>query len=367
VAFITPWFMQPNTGDADIKYTGAQVRSNFAGLFGGEGVLGDSTSLAVTQRGAGANFSVDVAAGWCVVQGDDATGQGMYLAYNNATVNVTTDAAGTTLAAPGSGTRTHRVVIQIKDESALGSWANLYTAVPHFVYDTGAGLPALPASALEIGRVSVASGQVSVTNANITDRRMWIATAGGVPTVLSSGDGPTSPYRNRLRFRTDLSTLTPAGFEYYTGSAWRSVANPPYVKVTKLLTATSVVSSGATVVVNWEASPEETDSTMWASGTPSVVTIPASGLYSIKWQLPVELDTGYARSWLRINGSDVVRYQSTVDANSVAGQTMLVGDHDVRLSVGDTVVCALSANADSLNLVEAFGAAPFMSVAWLRP
>src|SRR5881227_2212660 len=77
----------------------------------GEGVVG-ATDLAVAQRAAGANMSVDVAAGAAWIDGDDDVNtQPTYRVRNDATVNVAI--AG----ADASKPRVDRVVARVYDSA----------------------------------------------------------------------------------------------------------------------------------------------------------------------------------------------------------------------------------------------------------
>lgn len=158
------------------SYAGDEDRILIETLFS-EGVL--NNGLAVTQRAAGTNMSVDVAAGACVIVGDDTSGQGSYLCKSTAVENVTIGAA------PGGGnTRIDRIVAQVRDGTVLGSGNHdwVITAVAGTASGTPSA-PALPASAISLATVSVAAGTVAVTNAMITDVR----SAGGVSTSLDEG------------------------------------------------------------------------------------------------------------------------------------------------------------------------------------
>jgi len=138
------------------------------------GVVG-LTELAVTQRAAGANFSVDVAAGRAVVPVTDAPNLGSALCASTAVNNLTV--AG----APGAGlSRIDLVIARVYDASVIGGSINgwqleIVTGTPA----ASPAAPALPASSLELARIAVASGQASVTTANITDRRVQSSSAGG--------------------------------------------------------------------------------------------------------------------------------------------------------------------------------------------
>jgi hypothetical protein len=203
-----PLEMQAAGGDTPFSYAAIATRQRADNLWASEGVV--RLGLQVTQRGAGANMSVDVAAGSCVITGDDVTGQGKYLCVNDAgAYNVTVPAA------PASGTRIHRVVARIKDKLHNGAWTT-YEWTIELLADTGSGTPALPASAISLARVTVAAGQVSVLNANITDDR--INAALGAPQFLqvsSDAGRPPNPFASEIARRTDKGY-----FEAWTGSAW---------------------------------------------------------------------------------------------------------------------------------------------------
>lgn len=181
-----PVLMQPAAGDSTIFYTQQDFRNYnralmglASGFEGAEGIVGNlgvtsagSTAMtgpfAVTQHAAGANFSVDIAAGKCFIRDDDITNGGTYMVWNDSTFNLTGIPSP-----PASGTRHHRIVLQMQNKSENGSWSG-YTMAPTVVADTGGGLPAEPASALTIAQVDVTVGQASVTNSNITDWRQTV-------------------------------------------------------------------------------------------------------------------------------------------------------------------------------------------------
>jgi hypothetical protein len=169
-----PLWLQATGGDAALPYSATLWRTEFDAMFQAEGVL-STPAWKVTQRGAGANFSVDVAAGSGVILGDSVASQGKYIARSVGAVNVTTPAA------PGAGTRIHRVIARIRDKAAAGT---NYDWTLELREDTGTGTPALDASAISLATVSIAAGQASVLDANITDTRpfAWLA---GMPYLIA--------------------------------------------------------------------------------------------------------------------------------------------------------------------------------------
>jgi len=191
-----PLEMQAAGGDTPFSYAAIATRQGHDLMWVNEGVV--RLGLQVTQRGAGANMSVDVAAGSCVIVGDDVAGQGKYMCVSDAVTNVTVPAA------PASGSRIHRVVARIKDKLHSGSWTT-YEWTVELLADTGSGTPALPASAINLGRVTVVAGQVTVVNANITDDRVSALVAGSIPQSIASAAGrPPNPADGEEIWRSDV-------------------------------------------------------------------------------------------------------------------------------------------------------------------
>jgi hypothetical protein len=195
LAIQTPLFLQKTGADPDVTYSATNYRlSLVAAMCQFTGVLDPygSNGLLVTQRGAGANFSVDVAAGYAFVPGGDVALQGNYIVLNDATVNVVTPTA------PGSGTRVHRLVLQVRDKLNNGTYTT-YDGILQLLQDTGSGTPATPASAISLATISITAGQANVSNTNITDTRTWarwaIATAGSLSvfTGFTASDATRQP------------------------------------------------------------------------------------------------------------------------------------------------------------------------------
>jgi len=159
-----PLFLQGD-GAGSAPYSARLTRQLVANVFT-EGILG-AGSFEVTERGAGANFTVDVAAGVAVVQGDDESNQGKYLAISTATENVTVPAA------PGSNSRYDLVVLQINDPQAGGDAGDDATLeVVAGTADAAPTPPTLPDSALLLATLLVTSSHVSIEDSDITDGRV---------------------------------------------------------------------------------------------------------------------------------------------------------------------------------------------------
>jgi hypothetical protein len=187
-----PFVLQAAGVDTPVQYSAGAFRSVLDALYT-PGVF--AQSFQVTQRGAGANFSVDVSSGFASVGGGDISNQGKYLVNSIGTVNLVTDGA------PGSGTRIHRVIARVRDKQSSGTYTT-YDWTFEVLEDTGSGTPATPVSAISLAYVTIASGQASVLNANITDDRLqavpaanWYAEANFTTSsaTLVTGNSPTGP------------------------------------------------------------------------------------------------------------------------------------------------------------------------------
>lgn len=167
-----------------------------------EGVFGAS-SFEVTQRGAGANMSVDIAASTAdslgsglaaLVQGDSITAQGLYgVPPHSAVINesITSNATG--------NPRVDIVVLEVQDHTHDASGQNRAqvrviagTASSGATLANRTGAASLPSNCLLLADVLIASGASSITNSVIRDRRKWArgafcrAVASGPYTVSGS-------------------------------------------------------------------------------------------------------------------------------------------------------------------------------------
>lgn len=168
-----PFWLQAQSPDADLTYSGFEVRNwlesnqrRTSGIINEQGCLasGSGIGFKVTQRGAGANFSVDVAAGRAIITDDDVTNGGPIAVWSDATVNVATPTA------PASGTDNHRIIVRVRNKLENNTWST-YDFTPDIVPAVGGALQAEPPSAITLAVVQIAHGQASVQNANITDYR----------------------------------------------------------------------------------------------------------------------------------------------------------------------------------------------------
>jgi hypothetical protein len=171
----------------------------------------------VTQRGAGANMSVDIAAAsgaFAAVQGDSVTGQGLYVVGpHSAVINEVIAAADPT------NPRVDIVILEVQDNVHDASGGNLArTRVVTGTPTAGAtltnrlGVATVPGSALLLADVLVGAAAGSITNTVIRDRRKWargafvrLTKAGTSPTTASTTQTPIDT--TNLQARVECSGL----------------------------------------------------------------------------------------------------------------------------------------------------------------
>lgn len=202
-----------------------------------EGVA-SSTALAVSERGAGANMSVDVAAGVAWILGDDATAQPCYRVYNDGTVNLTVTTADAT------NPRIDRVVAEVLDSTFSGA-SNLWRL--RVIAGTPAGspsAPALPSNAISLATISVPAGDTTIGSAQITDTRPRAQLGASLgPTVVTSL--PSNPYDGQeIEYVADSTNGVVWRFRYRAASGssykWEFVGGRPlYSEVTTTESTTS--------------------------------------------------------------------------------------------------------------------------------
>jgi hypothetical protein len=163
-------------------------------VFDVEGVIKPAGgALRVSPRAAGANMSVDVAAGRAVVRGDDEANQGHYRVISTAAENLPIGAA------PGSDSRIDLIVARVRDAAVTGGVSSdwLLEVIPGAVAAAPVA-PAVPPTAIPLAEVLVAAGTASIDAAKITDRRTVAANAAYVPkagTIVVLGAGALAAAR----------------------------------------------------------------------------------------------------------------------------------------------------------------------------
>jgi hypothetical protein len=135
--------------------------------------------LAVTQRGSGANFSVDVSAGSAVVIGTTQADQGAYVCRNTSVFNLVASATPATA-------RTDSVYLQVNDPNAGGP------AGSNFTITWVNGGSAAPADSVKLADIARATSESAILAAAISDKRPlgeWSWTVGTAAPTAAAPDG----------------------------------------------------------------------------------------------------------------------------------------------------------------------------------
>lgn len=157
--------------------------------FGGREIVLDG--LVVSQNGAG-NVSVNISAGSAVIQGDDQTDQGMYLAINDAVFNLAMPAV------PGSNKRIDRISFRVNDPQAGGPAGNSYSfVVTQGTVSATPVAPSTPTSAIRLVDVLRTAGDAAVLTAQLTD----VASRGVYPYTVGTAAAPAVLPQNYLYVR----------------------------------------------------------------------------------------------------------------------------------------------------------------------
>ncbi|MDP8971154.1 MAG: hypothetical protein M3N52_11810 [Actinomycetota bacterium] len=161
---VKPLFLQAVGSDTPIEYPADVLRHLVGAVWREAGVLRTS-HFAVTQRAAGADWSVDITSGYAVVGGG--VGNQRYLVYGAGTTNMPL----TTFNTAPTATRTHKAWLVLYDKAVSGA---LYEAQFVITEDTGSGAPTPPNSPsyyFQLGTITIAPAQSNISSAHIGDTR----------------------------------------------------------------------------------------------------------------------------------------------------------------------------------------------------
>lgn len=250
-----------------------------------------SGDLAVSEKGT-PDMSVDVAAGICLITGDQSLAQGVYAFTNDATVNI----AITT--ADGTNPRWDLVCAQIRDntEDAGGNDDARLVVVDGTAAASPAD-PTIPDGCLVLARVVVAAGVSSVVDANITalastcQGSHWNTAWGvvGYASVTSNQSGVTS-----IADRTGLSVTWAA----VTGRQYRTT-----------VTTTGVIDSGA----GWMSAVITDGSDVQKAGI--TAEMPSTGSYASAVTMAIESGiSGSATRKARVQAESSSTFVATATA-----------------------------------------------------
>jgi hypothetical protein len=183
-------------------------RLTMQAIFNSTGII-NPTSMAVTANGT-PNMSVNVAAGWAAIVGTTQANMGAYIAYNDATTNLTITTSDPT------NPRIDRVVVTVNDAYYTGLLNNVTLTVLAGTPSATPTAPATPANSLSLATVTVATGATTIISGAITDTRT-ATTSSLASDVWTTATRPTTSIVGVTGFNTTIMTL-----ESWNGSLWVS-------------------------------------------------------------------------------------------------------------------------------------------------
>ena len=195
-------------------HTAAQMRmylaSLQAGMFSSATSLrarggvhpGFGQELVVTQAGS-PNMTVLAESGACSIPGSENANQGNYFVVNDAQVTLSISAAHASLA------RIDIVVVNVRDAQYSGASNDAQLQVVAGTPASSPVAPTAPDNSITIAQIAVGAGVTSITNANITDTRRYIAAVGGVIPATNDAARPASTEINesQLVWSRDVDKL----------------------------------------------------------------------------------------------------------------------------------------------------------------
>lgn len=307
--------------NVDSEYGAADLGLPWRDLIA-EGVVG-STALAVSQRAAGANLSVDVAAGVAWIKGDSSSTQPCYRCENDGTVNLAIAAADAT------NPRIDRVVAEVRDSVFSGVSNDWRLRV---ITGTPAGspsAPAIPDSAISLATVSVPALDTTISTGQITDTRPLGGLQGamGVPTVTSL---PAAPYDGQVvDYLADATNSVVWRLKYRAGSA--SAYKWEWIGGGSLRAELDTL--GSTTSLTYVDFP----------GAGLSLTAPLAGDYQVEWYALFGHSVGTAYGII----APKVGAAATADANGILCQTEVA---NCNVGTGNVIHVTVSAASTAIKM-----------------
>jgi hypothetical protein len=299
-----PGFLQ----NAGATHTAEVMRNAFSGMISGARAASSmipragvhpalGTQLVVTQQGA-PTMGITVGTGVVYIAGTEGTSQGGYTAIAPTTTNIAVTAAHATLP------RIDIVVAQVQDQVYSGVTNTWSLAVVAGTAAASPVAPAAPNNSVILANIAVAAAVTSIVNANITDKRPYLAM--GIIPVAAVADLPTVAFEGMFAFvRANDS------FYYYDGAAWQRNTER-YAGIVKLIGQTGQTALDATdTILSWGASTEEIDTDNWhdtvTNNTRVTPLVPGYYRVTVQGYWAFNTTIQYCGVFIRKNGTTVAR------------------------------------------------------------
>lgn len=244
--------------------------------------------FALAQRAAGANMSVDVAAGEAWVKGDSATDQGYYHVVNDATVNVPLTAAS------GSNPRVDTIVLAVNDSTEVGGSDS-------YLLEALAGTPTAAATLANL------KGVAAVGSTKLILGYVLVATsATKVETAAMGGlKDPISFFAEQGTTKAEPFAIAGAPPQYAHGRPL------DYVPTCILSILTSNVAAGTTTPVYISPTNDLQNNDTMHAGTSAEILCKTPGLYAVAFGITFTAGRP-ARAFINKNGSIINGFANEV-------------------------------------------------------
>lgn len=305
--------------------------------------IGVTTGWQVAQRGAGANMSVDVAAGTGLIQ--NPAGTYSLDAWTDATVNTTVSASNP------SNPRIDAVVAYIDLSVNTTGSANDPGALKFLdVAGTPAGSPVAPTSGtiqtavgasnpwVLLANLAIAANATQVVNANVTDKRAAIAFKGKLWGGSSNTVGHTVPNTtdDTVALLVASQALTHKTITDTTNIVGSNTLTNPY-KFLVYRNAAWTDGNGALVQVVFDTKIYDTGSNYNTST--GLFTAPVAGFYQFNWVVSKSntANTAFLATLKQLSGATPTYYGGNqAFQGATTGGATAIGGVLAQMAAGDT-------------------------------
>lgn len=170
--------------------------------------------LVITQLGSPA-MGIIVKSGLACIPGTEGGKQGTYSVLNDGDIVLSLSAAHATL------NRIDLVVLKVEDQGYSGAVNAASVAIVTGTPASSPAAPSPPNNSITLAQIFVGANVTQILTANITDKRPFLAAAGGFISVADATErNALAAYDSLGVYRRDTDTI-----EIYDGSAWDSFTN----------------------------------------------------------------------------------------------------------------------------------------------
>lgn len=327
-----------------VRYNASEYRQFLHAITGGMEGVWPSTGLKVSQRGAGANGTVDVATGSGIVASTEATRESYFQSFGTVT----------NLAIPAqhaSGATKHLVGLRIQDAEESGTeWGGALAVISGTL---GANTdPTQPENFYPLARVTRPGGSPgnNVTDAMITDLRTRVTMLGGT-IFCTSTTRPTGIVEGQEIYETNTSRTYK-----WDGSAWiyqHGGIQPLFAA--RMYIASAYTSPNATEkIVPFDTVGHDFNGDA-STGVSAHYTVPVSGLFDVRAMLTFGYNNArqLGTLLLRADSSEKSRISNTwgsgLTTSDPCGLTLV---DQVAFVAGEQITLRFTPSGSSSNAVQ---------------